>query len=74
MASSKMASHAKGWKSPTERAEDKREMNMKSTKEAGKVAAKAPPDTTKAKGKNSPDSKGPGPNGWTKGMKKPKGC
>lgn len=70
----KMQQHAKGWKSPAERREDKRMANMQSTKEAGKIASKAPPDTTKAKGKNSGDSRGPGPNGWTKGMKKPKGC
>lgn len=69
----KMQQHAKGWKSPAERREDKRE-NLASTKEAGKIAGKAPPDTTKSKAKNSPDSRGPGPNSWTKGMKKPKGC
>ena len=74
MASKKMEAHAKGWKPPYERSEDKRMKNMQSAKEAGKIAAKAPPNTTAHKGKNSPDSKGPGPNGWTKGMKKPKGC
>lgn len=72
--SKKMADHAKGWKTPYERSEDKRMKNMQSVKDAGKIASKAPPDSTKAKGKNSADSRGPGPNGWTKGMKKPKGC
>lgn len=61
MASEKMAKHAKDWKSPAERADDKRAQSMK--------------NTTKRAAKDSPDSKGPTVNAWTKSAtKKPKGC
>lgn len=39
----------------------------------GKMRAKEGGHTP-PKGKDSPDSKGPGRNGWTKGNKPPKGC
>lgn len=74
MASKQMASHAKGWKSPAERSDDKRMKNIQSEEKAGKIAARAPKDTAPPKGKNTPDSKGPSVNAWTKGNKKPKGC
>jgi len=76
MASDEMMKHAKGWKSPEERKAMKRAMMEKDpprgeVKKAGKVASKAPPNSTK----NSPDSKDGGPNGWTKGVRNaPKGC
>lgn len=74
MASKKMEAHAKGWKSPAERRDEKRAENMKSECEAGKIAARAPKDSTGRRGKDTPDSKGPTVNAWTKGNKPPKGC
>lgn len=44
-------------------------------KAAKRESASAPPDTTKCRGKNSPDSKGPGPKAFLskRSLKAPKG-
>lgn len=60
MAKKSMGDYAKGWKSPEERKE-------------AKMAARAADKPKGKSGKNSPDSKGPGPDDYMKGMKKPKG-
>lgn len=57
-------------------AKSKGSMERKGMKTAKRESASAPPDTTKPKGKNSPDSKGPGPKGFMskRSLKMPKGC
>lgn len=77
MGKKSMREYAANWKSPEQRKAEKKVADppRSEVKAAGKVAKKAPPDTSKPKGKNSPDSKGPGVNSWTKSAtKKPKGC